>query len=392
MSAPPASPDPSGGSVYIHLPFCAGRCDYCDFPVVVESDNLQAQYVNAVLRELERDHHLITQPLRTLYFGGGTPSRLQPSMWEQLLTGIRSTVGLATNCEITCEANPESLSEDLFAVWLGLGVNRISLGIQSFLPKGLEALGRRHAPAQAESILNSLRNQGLVSWSVDLIYGWPGQTPADWQHDLERVSEYGVPHVSFYNLILHPETPFGRRNPDFKSEAQTELESGFFLRATDWFETQAMEVYELSNAAFDGHVCEHNLNYWQEGEWLGLGLGAVSCVEGHLRTNSTDMTEYLSRTESGANILWETASPAESELDFLMLALRTRRGVSLSAWERQSGHPLTDRALSLVAELESRNLGTARDDRFSLTPEGWLLHTEIVERLWTNNTVVQPYP
>lgn len=192
---------------YIHLPFCLSRCGYCDFAVVTDRDDAQGEYVRRLVNEIDFWRSRIDRPAVSLYFGGGTPSRLAPALWRRLMERFAESFQFDSAAEITCEANPESASEEVLRLWRELGINRISLGVQTFNPQFLRDLDRRHDPQGACDAVTRVRDAGFENWSLDLIYGLPGQTLKDWECDLEQAVALAPPHLSFYNLILHPGLP-----------------------------------------------------------------------------------------------------------------------------------------------------------------------------------------
>ena len=377
------TPSPPLG-LYVHLPFCKTRCGYCDFAVVTDRDDSQSLYVDCLLREIS--HWAQESPLefQTLYFGGGTPSRLAPSEWEGLVGSLRDHFRFAEDVEITAEANPESATEALLSLWKGLGVNRVSLGVQSFKPRFLSLLDRLHTTEQAADAFRTMREVGIENRSLDLIYGLPGQTLLDWEEDLERALSISPRHISFYNLILHPNLPVTQKALAAHTPDHEEVQAEMFLLAVDRLESQGYEVYELSNAALPGYSCRHNRLYWEGGEWLGLGLSASSRFGGGYFANPSTWSAYVD--------LWgprgrrsppspRFPSPAERLLDAVMLSLRTREGLSLADLETLLEAPLPDAFRRLRDQLWDEGYVRSAPERISLTPKGWLVHSEITTRV-----------
>ena len=376
------TPVPLG--LYVHLPFCASRCGYCDFAVVTNRDELQGEYVACLTNEISYWSSQVDRPLTSLYFGGGTPSRLAQVLWKRLMERIAEGCDFETDIEITTEANPDSLTRPMLESWFSLGINRISLGVQSFKPRFLSILERRHTKAQATEAIHRINTAGLNNWSLDLIYGLPGQSLEDWRDDLNAALDLNPPHVSFYNLILHPGLPVSVKAMSLQDSDSDDLQSEMFLCAVELFEANSYEVYELSNAAKPGRACRHNLLYWTGGEWIGIGMSGSSFLgESHFR-NPSGWKAYLEMwNQLPTSPVWiEDDSSLETQLlDTIMLRLRTRWGIAFSELENLLQAPLPPAFHHLVTALrEARYL---RDDprRLALRPKGWLVHSEITNRV-----------
>jgi oxygen-independent coproporphyrinogen-3 oxidase len=376
------TPVPLG--LYVHLPFCASRCGYCDFAVVTDRDNLQAKYVDCLTNEVSYWSSRIDRPLAGLYFGGGTPSRLDLDLWRRLMETIIEGFAFETDIGITTEANPDSLTPPMLEAWLSLGINRISLGVQSFKPRFLSILERRHTRTQAIDAVRNLRAAGFNNWSLDLIYGLPEQSLQDWQDDIKAALDLDPPHVSFYNLILHPNLPVTIKALSLQDSDSDDLQSEMFLCAVEIFEANGYEVYELSNAAKPGRECRHNLLYWTGGEWVGIGMSGSSFLgESHFR-NPSGWKAYLEMwSQIPAAPVWieDKASSETRLLDTIMLRLRTRWGIAFSEIEELCEGPLTPAFRRLVSDLGEA--GHLRDSpgRLALSPKGWLVHSEITNRV-----------
>ncbi len=225
-----APTDPPLG-LYFHLPFCRARCGYCDFAVVTNRDDAQEEYLSRLLNEIRFWRGRIDRSPASLYFGGGTPSRLALPFWKKLLERIRDSFAPPMGTEITAEGNPESLTLEVLEQWRALGINRVSVGVQSFQDRFLADLDRLHSRAEALAALARVKAAGYSDWSLDLIYGLPGQTVEDWMADLEEALGLEPPHLSFYNLILHPNLPTTQRALDTLSLDSDEIQSAMFLDA-----------------------------------------------------------------------------------------------------------------------------------------------------------------
>jgi putative oxygen-independent coproporphyrinogen III oxidase len=293
-------------SVYVHAPFCARRCNYCDFAVHVATRGDVEGWIEAVGREWRFLHDegwaTAADRLNTLYVGGGTPSHLGPTAMQGLAHIFdRDTLG-HPELEWTAEANPESFTRDIAESWVSAGVNRISLGVQSFDEAVLRWMGRLHGPDGAEAAVGVARDAGLQNLSIDLIFGLPGRLDRDWAADLDRAVALNPPHVSLYGLTVEPGTPLGRAVREGR-ETPIDEESyrREYLHAVEFLTGAGFDHYEVSNFARDGLVSRHNSVYWSGEPYLGLGNGAHSFVSPVRRWNLRDWEDYrscLARTES----------------------------------------------------------------------------------------------
>lgn len=370
--------------LYIHIPFCQSRCGYCDFAVYTDRDDKQAEYVKTIMREIDFWRIHCPRAFHTIYFGGGTPSRLGIPLWQQLLRYLKTNLDLSQAVEITVEANPESLSQALMELWIAEGVTRISLGVQSFQNTHLQVLDRAHTREKALEAIDLIRRYPLTSWSVDLIYGLPGQRLEDWLENLEIAQQVGAPHLSFYNLIQHPNLPTTRlmttEDPDERKEVDAEL----FLETVDFLSRHDYEVYELSNAAKTDHACKHNMLYWLGGEWLGLGLSAWSSLERGYFSNPAAWQPYMETWKSVPETLpvfVHRSTFEASLLDRIMLRLRLATGLSNGELTSWVGQEAFTESRSFRKNLIDNGYLRNDPDRVALTPRGWLLHSEIVTRL-----------
>ncbi len=358
-------------SVYVHVPFCARQCGYCDFAISVGSRPDTAAWLDAVSVEWTRRTAVlpIAKRLDTLYVGGGTPSMLEaPAM-----TCLREIIGTprlsSPDLEWTAEANPESFTPELVRGWRQAGVNRVSLGVQSFHEPTLRWMGRAHGPEGARAALTRVREASFRSATLDLIFGVPSSLNRSWTLDLDAAVGSGVPHISLYGLTVEPGTPLFRAVASGKSqpvdEAQYEDE---YLEAASRLAAEGYDHYEVSNFALPGHRSVHNQRYWSGDPYVGLGNGAHSYLPPVRSWNVRAWIDYRDRMAAGA--------PAEEEsevvdgdparIEQLWLGLRSSRGVlrteieptRLTRW-LQAGHAVLD------------------DGRVRLTPTGWLLLDEL---------------
>jgi len=289
--------------VYIHIPFCRRRCNYCDFLSTGGATGVLDEYVDTLLSEWGLWAETLRRQdlgLQSIYVGGGTPSLLEPLQLRRLIDGVRSAVPAMPDCEITMESNPDSLDAARIRAYAGAGINRLSVGVQSFSDCSLERLGRLHDSAGAERALRQAREAGIRNLSLDLMYGLPGSLPGEEVASLRHAIEFSPEHISWYNLTLAAGTPLATSiaeghevMPDDDTVLAT-MREGWSLLSKSGF-----EHYEISNFARPGFVSQHNLGYWLFTDYVGLGLGASGFVSGRRWTNISDMAMYLAAVLDG---------------------------------------------------------------------------------------------
>lgn len=349
-----AAPPPL--SLYVHLPWCLKKCPYCDFNSHEWSAGPQGagipeqRYIDALLADLQASLPLVWgRNVHTVFMGGGTPSLFSPAAIERLLNEIRALVKLVPDAEITLEANPGTFERDRFRAYRDAGVTRLSVGVQSFNDEHLKALGRVHDAAQAHAALDEAA-QVFGTWNLDLMYALPGQDVAGLKQDLAQALAHQPPHLSVYHLTLEPNTYFAKYPPAIPDE-DTAYDMLDVL--TDTLGTVGLERYEVSAYARPGHRCQHNLNYWQFGDYLGLGAGAhgkLSFAHRVVRqVRWRDPQRYMEQALKGEACATETEVAAtDLPFEFMLNALRLRGGFALSHYTERTGLPIS----SLTAALE----------------------------------------
>ena len=359
-------------ALYVHIPWCLKKCPYCDFNSHERRGEIpQARYVDALLADLELALPGIWgRRVHTVFFGGGTPSLFAPEAIDRILAGVRSRVPLAPDAEITLEANPGTFERARFAGFRAAGINRLSVGVQSFEPKFLHALGRVHdadeARAAAAAAIEIFGNVNL-----DLMYALPGQTPADAQSDLAQVLRFSPPHLSFYHLTIEPNTLFHRYPPslpDDETAADIEDAIAATLGAAGYLH------YETSAYARPGHECRHNLNYWRFGDYLGIGAGAHSKLSFPERVvrqvRHKQPQQYMEEVERGSPLAEDrTVERGEIGFEFMLNALRLTDGVPVALFAERTGFALTLVQKGLD-EAERRGLIERDHQRMRPTPLG----------------------
>ncbi|MGI8751622.1 MAG: radical SAM family heme chaperone HemW [Acidimicrobiales bacterium] len=352
--------------IYVHIPFCLERCDYCAFATWTDRSHLMGRYARACVRQA-RDADLA--PASSVFFGGGTPSLLEPDLFVQILDALPRRA----DAEVTVECNPETVTPTLLAAYRESGVTRLSFGVQSMVPEVLSSLGRRHDPATVRGAVAAAADAGFGdAYSVDLIFGAAGESVAEWRRSLEEVLalEPGPSHVSAYGLTVEPGTPLAadrRRHPDLDDQADK------YALTDDLLEQAGLAWYEISNWARPGAECAHNRLYWRQGHYRGIGCAAHShevLADGCSKRwwNVRTPERYVKLVEGGADpeAACEILDPETRRWEALTLALRTREGVPLDAL---ADDPLLD------------DLVRSASDRAVLTLRGRLLANEVMARL-----------
>ena len=325
-------------SLYIHIPFCARKCPYCDFYSTETKQIPEKYYIETLLEDLRNDlHYVQDRPLTSIFIGGGTPSLLSAHSIDLLLNEIEKIISFKSNIEITIEANPGTAEQQKFSDFYRTGINRLSIGVQSFQNEKLKALGRIHHADEAKRAIELARLAGFKNINIDLMHGLPNQAIEDAQYDLRTALQFSTEHLSWYQLTLEPNTPFALHPPACPAEeilweiqeAGEQLLSGY-------------EHYETSAYCLPGYACRHNMNYWQFGDYLGIGAGA------HGKT--TDATSKITRYEKTKNLdhyfehqfVEKSYSPQNLPLEFMMNALRLTNGVPLNLFSERTGMAISD--------------------------------------------------
>lgn len=329
-------------SLYVHVPFCRRKCAYCDFYSVAGADaRLMDRYVAAIESEALAFQEL-AGPLRTVYIGGGTPTELPMGVLVQLLDVVASRFDLSPLSEFTVEANPASLSREHLLAVVGADVTRISLGVQSLNDAALRVLGRLHSAAEARNAVEMIRQDASeADLSVDLIFGLPDQSLEACLADARAIATLGAEHVSAYGLSVEPGTPLGARVAARElAPPEDELYADMILGVRDVLEEAGYEHYEISNYARGGHRCRHNMAYWRNLPYLGLGPAAASYVAGVRRTNVADVEAYIDAVRRGrpATALSERLGPLQRAGETAMLALRTSEGIRREPFLEATGY------------------------------------------------------
>jgi putative oxygen-independent coproporphyrinogen III oxidase len=332
-------------SLYVHLPWCLKKCPYCDFNshASVQQDLPEQAYLQALMADLEASLPLIWgRSIQSIFIGGGTPSLFSPQSIDQLLSGLRARLNLLAGCEVTLEANPGTFEKDRFRAFHAAGVTRLSLGVQSFQNRFLQALGRVHDGPQALAAAQEAA-EVFETFNLDLMYALPGQTLDDLRQDVHTALSLQPSHVSIYHLTIEPNTYFAKYPPE---PVDDDLSADMLDLITDMTSAQGMGRYEVSAYARAGHACKHNLNYWQFGDYLGIGAGAHSKLSFAHRVirqvRLRDPLRYMQAAMQGCAVTQEQeVKRRELPFEFMLNALRLADGFELALFTERTGLPVS---------------------------------------------------
>jgi oxygen-independent coproporphyrinogen-3 oxidase len=332
-------------SLYVHLPWCLKKCPYCDFNSheMASADMPEQRYIDALIADLEASLPLIWgRSVHSIFIGGGTPSLFSPAAIDRLLADIRARLRLDADCEITLEANPGTFEKDRFKAFRSAGVTRLSVGVQSFDDQHLKALGRVHDRAQAIAAVEEAA-ASFETFNLDIMYALPGQDLAGLEKDMRQALALSPPHISIYHLTIEPNTYFAKFPPAIPEE---DLAYAMLDRITDMTGEAGLERYEVSAYAKPGHRCFHNLNYWQFGDYLGIGAGAHSKLSfAHRVVRQVRWREpklYMDKALAGEAITQESeVARADLPFEFMLNALRLRDGFALQDFAEKTGLPIS---------------------------------------------------
>ena len=366
-------------SAYVHIPFCTQICYYCDFSKVFIKNQPVDSYLEHLLEEFQSYD---IQRLRTLYIGGGTPTALSASQLEVLLKGLTENLDLSVLEELTIEANPGDLDADKIAVLKNSAVNRVSLGVQTFDDKMLKKIGRSHLEKDIYENIDRLKLAGFDNISIDLIYALPGQTMEQVKENVAKAIGLDIPHMSLYSLILENHTVFMNRMRRGKLPLpKEELEAEMFEYIIAELERAGFEHYEISNFSKIGFESRHNLMYWDNAEYYGIGAGASGYVNGVRYKNHGPIRHYLSAVEEGnARITEEHLSQKEQMEEEMFLGLRKKSGVSMARFEEKFGRSFDGLYGEIVRDLVQKGLMQIEGDRVRMTKRGLFLGDTVAER------------
>lgn len=371
-------PDPGASHLYVHIPFCHHICPYCGFYKHQPGNLANHEFVEAILLDAERRSSDLSKNVKTVFFGGGTPSLLSPTHLERLCRKLAEILPLDQIEEWTLEANPATFSPEKASLIRDLGVTRISLGVQSFQQKTLQTLGRDHSSKEAIESFDTLRNAGFDNVSIDLMFSIPGQTRELWANDLKQAIELEPDHISAYNLTYEEDTEFLARHKSGELDSDEDRDADLFADAISKLTSAGFEHYEISNYARPGFESLHNQAYWAGKDYLGLGPSAVSTIRGTRTTTIADTAAYVKAASSGLSTCSEIEelSPEDLRIERIALQLRTREGIPRSLLP-----PMAEGQPSPVDALVQEGMVRFECDRLVLTESGKALADPIAAAL-----------
>ena len=366
--------------LYVHIPFCLKKCNYCDF---CSFDNLENgtrdKYIEALIQEIKSYKREEKLKLNTVFFGGGTPSLLTPLEFSKIAAAIEESFDLGALEEWTLEANPKTLTREKLLAYRSAGVNRISIGLQSIHENEMKKLGRIHNLANFETALSLTRSVGIDNIKVDLMFGIPEQTKESFNKTLDYVLSLGISHISLYGLIIEENTPFGRMRDKLTLPSE-DTEADMYFLAAKKLSDVGFSHYEISNYARPGFPSRHNLIYWRREEYIGVGLAAHSLFDGERFSNTEKLSEYLSQTAEQYRMK-EKISPDDVAYEYVMLRLRLDEGFSLKEYEEKFAKSFLEGREEKLKNYEKLGLLRISRNRISLTERGFYLSNAILSDL-----------
>jgi oxygen-independent coproporphyrinogen-3 oxidase len=367
--------------IYVHIPWCRSICTYCDFDRQAHAFELIPSYVEALVTDIGQQPGGVAH---SVFFGGGTPSLLEADQISAVLNACRDHFALLPTAEITVEANPGDLDPRRVAVYAEAGVNRFSIGVQSFDDRLLRLLGRRHTSAEAVQAVHAARVGGASNLSLDLMYALPGQTSSHWRETLERALELQPDHLSAYLLTVDERVPLGRQvSRGTLSLPRDDDVAQMYRDAQHMLGRAGYEQYEISNWARPGRASRHNLTYWRDEPYLGLGAGAASCFGGRRYKNGADPAAYIEAIANGRPVLVqdESTDRLTAAQDHVGLGLRLIEGIDLGRYRRRFGRDLLELGGEELAGLVRAGVLAVEAGRLRLAPEHLLVSNEVILRL-----------
>lgn len=370
--------------IYVHIPFCLRKCGYCDFYSVPLTEKAWLErYVHCLIREIEQaSAGFSNAPVETVYLGGGTPNLLSPEQIRTILEALANGLNIEANAEISMEANPYRHDPGALKLIREAGINRVSLGVQSFCDEELKILGRLHTANDVRETVEAIYKAGFDNFSMDLIYGIPGQSLPGWQENLKQAVKCKPTHISAYLLQLSDQTPMARQVD--RKEIQLlddDTESLMYYSGIKYLSGQGFNHYEISNFAQPGYECRHNLRYWHARHYLGLGPGAVSFINGKRFMNETSVIDYINNWGQGkihpVQVL-ETMSDQELLVDAIILGLRLTGGINRRDFKIRFGVDIIDKYRQVISKGIEDQLLNFADDTLTLSVKGYFMANQVL--------------
>lgn len=378
-------------SIYIHYPFCKSKCPYCDFNSYCNLNIEEEELIKAYLNEIEYYKDIIKDKvIDTIYFGGGTPSLMSEKLLSNIMNKINSLYKINKSCEISLESNPNSINYEKLKSFKDIGINRLSIGVQSLIDEDLKFLGRIHNKDEAIEAINNAQKIFNDRYSIDLIYGRPNQNLKEWKDELNKAIQLSPFHISLYQLIIEKGTPFYRNKVQTPNE---DIATKLYEETHNILEKNNIFQYEISNYAKNGYECKHNLVYWNNGEWIGIGAGAHGRININQKRYSIQNLKkplnWLNKTLKNKNgiSIKKLLSKQEIIEEYLIMGLRIKDGIKIENLQKNidcnNFYDILDK--NNIEFLAKLNLINANDKNIKLTKKGFLLLNSVIEKLAPNN-------
>lgn len=355
--------------LYVHIPFCVRKCQYCDFLSGPSDEETKDRYIEALLKEIRAAEHTEDYEIVSVFIGGGTPSALKAEAIASIMSTLQEQFFFCEDAEVTIEANPGTVDLEKLTIYRNVGINRLSLGLQSTDAEELKLLGRIHSYEEFLKSYEWAREAGFSNINIDLMFAIPGQTGEAWRQHLYQVAELNPEHISAYSLIIEEGTPFAEQNLDLPDE---DTEYQMYEDTAEILERYGYRQYEISNYAKQGYMCRHNAGYWQRREYLGFGLGASSLYRGMRFSNTRRMQEYLKESRNSDQIRKDVTVLSRNERieEFMFLGLRMTEGISEKKFEENFDVRLMDVYGDILQKYEETGFMEHIETKWRLTRKG----------------------
>ena len=355
--------------LYVHIPFCVRKCQYCDFLSGPSDEETKDRYIEALLKEIRAAEHTEDYEIVSVFIGGGTPSALKAEAIASIMRTLQEQFFFCEDAEVTIEANPGTVDLEKLTIYRNVGINRLSLGLQSTDAEELKLLGRIHSYEEFLKSYEWARKAGFSNINIDLMFAIPGQTGEAWRQHLYQVAELNPEHISAYSLIIEEGTPFAEQNLDLPDE---DTEYQMYEDTAEILERYGYRQYEISNYAKQGYMCRHNAGYWQRREYLGFGLGASSLYGGKRFSNTHQMQEYLKESRNPDQIRKDVTVLSRNEQieEFMFLGLRMTEGISEKKFEENFDVRLMDIYGDILQKYEETGFMEHIETKWRLTRKG----------------------
>ena len=355
--------------LYVHIPFCVRKCQYCDFLSGPSDEETKDRYIEALLKEIRAAEHTEVYEIVSVFIGGGTPSALKAEAIASIMRTLQEQFFFCEDAEVTIEANPGTVDLEKLTIYRNVGINRLSLGLQSTDAEELKLLGRIHSYEEFLKSYEWAREVGFSNINIDLMFAIPGQTGEAWRQHLYQVAELNPEHISAYSLIIEEGTPFAEQNLDLPDE---DTEYQMYEDTAEILERYGYRQYEISNYAKQGYMCRHNAGYWQRREYLGFGLGASSLYRGMRFSNTRRMQEYLKESRNPDQIRKDVTVLSRNERieEFMFLGLRMTEGISEKKFEENFDARLMDVYGDILQKYEETGFMEHIETKWRLTRKG----------------------